>query len=147
MYSCRNGRIVSPCVRVVWELNPVGKGDGGTLFMSGSHKSAFEVPEARRDVCDELFEDYGCPAGSVVIFSEHVRHSGTAWTNPDHDRVTIFNHYMHHGMRFHKGTAPHETVLEMPAKRRTLFRGVWVAAFPAGKAIPNDFYAEDNRAL
>ena len=37
-YHCHNGQIYSGLTRVVWELNPVELGDGGTLLMSGSHK-------------------------------------------------------------------------------------------------------------
>ena len=45
IYQMQPGRIHSGLTRVVWELNEVGEGDGGTLFLSGSHKAAFPRPE------------------------------------------------------------------------------------------------------
>ena len=38
MYHMEKGRVHSGLTRVVWELNEVAPGDGGTLFLSGSHK-------------------------------------------------------------------------------------------------------------
>lgn len=38
------GRIHAGLTRVVWELNEVRNGEGGTMFLSGSHKSAFPRP-------------------------------------------------------------------------------------------------------
>jgi hypothetical protein len=146
-YDFINGGPFSPATRVVWELNPVERGDGGTLFMSGTHKSNYHIPAQRMTISNELFEDYSCPAGSVVIFSENVCHASAPWKNTQHHRVTIFNHYMHHAMQFHKGTPPHEAIMTMPEKRRTLFRGLWMMYFPPGQMIVNDYYSEDNRAL
>ena len=69
-YNCVNGRIFSGLTRVVWELNPVDKGDGGTLFMSGSHKANFGVHASHMRIDSPMFDTYECPPGSVVIFSE-----------------------------------------------------------------------------
>ena len=44
LYQMHPGRIHAGLVRVVWELNEVAAGEGGTLFLSGSHKSAFTRP-------------------------------------------------------------------------------------------------------
>lgn len=38
-------------------------------------------------------EDYACPAGSVVIFTESLIHAANDWTNPSNRRVAIFNCY------------------------------------------------------
>ena len=43
-YQCNGGRIYSALTRVVWELNPVATGMGGTQFLSGSHKAKFPYP-------------------------------------------------------------------------------------------------------
>lgn len=142
-YQFIQGRILSPAVRVVWELTPVEKGKGGTLFMSGSHKANYNIPGHHMRIDDPLFETYECPAGSVVIFSENVCHASAPWL-ADHPRLAIFNHYMHHGMRFHREPPPPAAIETMPPKRRTLFRDVWVLHFPG--AVPNDYYNENNRA-
>ena len=141
-YRVLNGSICSPVTRVVWELNPVKKGLGGTLFLSGSHKSNFKVPEARRKIGDPLFETYECPAGSAVVLSEAVCHSSAAWLDKEHDRVAILNHYLHVSMKWHAGGPSYETVMAMQPKCRTLFRGVWVG----GARMNNREYSADNRA-
>ncbi|MBI1926061.1 phytanoyl-CoA dioxygenase family protein [Candidatus Poribacteria bacterium] len=146
-YRFRDGKMLSPATRVVWELNPVAHGDGGTLFMSGSHKGNYPIPACHMKIEDPLFEDYECPAGSVVIFSENICHASAPWTNQTHHRVVLFTHYMHYAMQFHKRTPPHEAIMAMPPKRRTLFRGVWMAEFPPGQMVLNDYYDEENRAL
>ena len=38
-------------------------------------------------------EDYSCPAGSVVIFTESLIHAANDWTNPNNRRLAIFNCY------------------------------------------------------
>src|SRR5438105_7351166 len=84
-YQCNGGRIYSALTRVVWELNPVEKSDGGTLFMSGSHKARLPYPPSVREPDNPFMESYACPAGSVFIFTESLLHAGTAWKNPDRD--------------------------------------------------------------
>jgi hypothetical protein len=143
-YQFIQGRIFSPAVRVVWELTPVEMGRGGTLFLSGSHKSNYDIPWRDLSIDNPLFETYECPAGSVAIFSENVCHASAPWLATDHPRITIFNHYMHHGMRFHREPPPAAAIASMPPKRRSLFRDVWVLHFPG--AVPNDYYNDENRA-
>jgi len=142
-YSVWNGSICAPVCRVAWELNPVDKGKGGTWFLSGSHKSEFRIPAQHMKAPDDLFESYECPAGSAVVFSEAVCHASADWDH-DHDRLVIFNHYMHIGMKWHQGAPSHETIMAMPPLRRTLFRGVWVGT---DMARLNNEYSEDNRAF
>ena len=40
-FQVGGGQIYSGLTRVVFELNPVKKGQGGTSFLSGSHKLNF----------------------------------------------------------------------------------------------------------
>jgi hypothetical protein len=124
-YHVGNGRANSGLTRVVWELNPVERGDGGTLFLSGSHKAAFPTPKSIQDPNCPLWDTYSCPAGSVLFFTEALCHSGAAWQNPDRERISIFNCYNIVGGKWHKWQ-PHPTHLaEMPFKRQTLFRDVY----------------------
>ena len=142
-YSVLNGSISAPVCRVAWELNPVEKGKGGTWFLSGSHKSNFRIPEAHMNAPDSLYESYECPAGSAVVFSEAVCHSSADWHH-DHDRIVIFNHYLHIAMKWHEGGPSHETVMAMPPQRRTLFRAAWVGG---SLNDANREYSEENRAI
>ena len=66
--------------RVVFELNAVLEGQGGTCFVSGSHKAELPFPSAQDlaesgakawpAAADEpdsgVWETYGCTAGSMV---------------------------------------------------------------------------------
>lgn len=144
-YQCRNGEIYSGLTRVVWELNPVEKGAGGTLLMSGSHKSGFHVPKSHLVKSSPLYETYSCPPGSVLLFTENLCHSGALW-NSDTPRLAVFNCYSHHQCQFHKGNWNHDTIMTFPEKRRTLFRGVWGHDFHAKGSSPNDYYGKDNHS-
>ena len=124
-YDCLPGAVNSGLTRVVWELNPVHKGDGGTLFLTGSHKAAFPTPKSViEDRHSPLWEDYDCPAGSCVIFTEAITHSGTRWINAERDRVAIFNCYNAVNARWHSWRPHPELLADMPPLRRTLFRAV-----------------------
>ena len=114
----------SGLTRVVWELNPVQKGGGGTMFLTGSHKGAFPAPESTKDRNSPLWEDYTCPAGSMLIFTEAITHTGARWADEEIDRVAIFHCYNTVGNKWHKWEPHPKHVEEMPFKRQTLFRPV-----------------------
>jgi hypothetical protein len=122
-YDCVRGAVNAGLTRVVWELNPVRKGDGGTVFLTGSHKAAFPAPKS---VFDDRhsphWEDYDCPAGSCLIFTEAITHSGARWVNAEWDRVAIFNCYNTVNARWHSWRAHQELLDDMPPLRRTLCR-------------------------
>ena len=124
-YQMQKGQIHAGLIRVVWELNEVELGDGGTLFLSGSHKAAFPRPESLSNRESSLWETYACPAGSAVIFTEALCHTGTRWTNTDRDRLSLFTCYNTVNAKWGKGCPPSEVILSLPPKRQTLFRGVW----------------------
>lgn len=147
-YQCRGGQIYSALTRVVWELNPVQRGDGGTLFLSGSHKANFPYPESVREPDSLSLEDYACPAGSVFIFTESLLHAATAWKNPEVDRVAIFNCYNSVWAQWHRLNLASDLIESMPPRRRSLFRGVYAIDFhaPEGPTANRD-YGPENRAI
>ena len=144
-YRMVNGQIWSGLTRVAWELSEVKKGGGGTPILSGSHKVTFPVPERFREFDPLVYEEYECPPGSVLIFSESCWHVGTEWKDADQDRLAIFNCYCSYMAQFHKLNLPEEVVAAMPPKRQTAFRGVWGHNFRDKQA--NTYYDETNRAL
>jgi hypothetical protein len=147
-YNARNGKIYSGLTRVIWELNDVATGDGGTLIMSGSHKSEFSVPKSLSGKDSPLFESYACPAGSALVFSEALCHAGPVWNNKNHNRIGVFNCYNRVEQQFHKLTVPREVIDALSPKRRTLFRGVWAAEFHYPEpAKHNHYFNDSNRAL
>lgn len=145
IYQMLPGKVHSGLTRVVWELNEVGPGDGGTLFMSGSHKTAFERPDEVSGRDSELWQSYCCPAGSAVIFTEGLCHSGTQWTNEERDRLTLFTCYDTVNSKWGKGCPPAEVIAAMPPKRQTLFRGVWHGM--GEEPGINRYYEAENQAV
>ena len=87
-----------------------------------------------------MMEDYSCPAGSALIFTESLLHAANDWTNPDNPRCAVFNCYNSIWSQFHQLDLAHEIIETMPPKRRTLFRGLWVH----GGSME---YSLENRAL
>ena len=66
--------------------------------------------------------------GSLVIFTEAVRHTGEAWTHPDHDRSAILIAYNHVTVRHHepKPCMNPAVIGGLSANRQGFFRDVWV---------------------
>lgn len=125
IYQMVPGRVHAGLVRVVWELNEVAEGDGGTLFLSGSHKAAFPRPDEISGRDSDIWETYTCPPGSAVIFTEALCHSGTRWTNEQRPRLSLFTCYNTVNAKWGKGCPPPEVIASMPPLRQSLFRGVW----------------------
>ena len=152
-YQVAGGKIFSGLTRVVWELEEVKAGHGGTSFLSGSHKAHFNYGGPNRyrpntdgspwaDKIRAMMEDYSCPAGSVVIFTESLVHAANNWTNPDNPRCAVFNCYNSIWAQWHRTNLSHETILSMPKKRRSLFRGTWALGQGGNRE-----YSLENRAL
>ena len=103
----------------------MAKGEGGTLFVPGSHKAAFPAPASIHDPESSLWQEYECPAGSALFFTEAITHSAAVgWRNTKHDRVAVFNCY--DAIAYKWGNfEPHPDLLKaMPPKRQSLFRPV-----------------------
>ena len=147
-YNCRDGQIFSGLTRALWELTEVVSDGGGTLFMSGSHKNHFPVPEAFQDKLSSVWESYTCPPGSVVVFAESLHHAGGVWKNKEDPRYAISNCYAPIEARRMRYRFPDEAIDALEAKRQTLFRDVWWFKFEKGKQVFNEEYnAEDNRGF
>ena len=150
-YQVAGNQIFAGLTRVVWELEEVKAGQGGTTFLSGSHKAhfaygspdplqpnAFDSPwEAQ---IEATMEDYRCPPGSVIIFTESLLHAANDWTNPDNPRCAVFNCYNSLWAQWHRLNLSHEIISAMPPKRQSLFRGVWELG-------GNREYSRDNRSV
>lgn len=152
-YQIAGGKIFSGLTRVVWELEEAKSGQGATSFLSGSHKAHFSYggPDPFRpnigdspweDEMRDAMEDYNCPPGSVVIFTESLIHAANDWTNPDNPRCAVFNCYNSLWSQWHRTNLDHETIMKMPEKRRTLFRGTWQLGEGG-----NQGYSEENKAI
>ena len=154
-YQVAGSKIFAGLTRVVWELEEVKEGTGGTSFLSGSHKAHFNYggPDPYRPNISEspwemsmraTMDDYSCPPGSVVIFTESLVHAANDWTNPDNPRCAVFNCYNSIWAQWHRLNLSHETITAMPPKRQSLFRGTWaIGGGPEG----NREYSTDNRTV
>ena len=128
-YQYHNGRIYSGMTRVVWELNTVEKGKGGTMFIPGSHKSNFRpFPKYYDDPTTGVWETYGCPPGSLLIFSEAVRHSACPWEQ-DTPRCALFFCYNHINVRHHKPSFSSEMLGGLSPERQRFFNDVYHPQF------------------
>ena len=124
LYRQSHGSVYSGLTRAVWELNPVKRGCGGTKFLTGSHKAAFDAPASSQNEDSPLWEDYECPAGSLLFFTEAITHTGSKWTDSEFDRIAIFNCYNSIGSRWHQWQPSPEALDSMSPLRRSLFRAV-----------------------
>ena len=132
-YRFHNNRIYSGMTRIVWELNEVVEGKGGTCLVPGSHKanlfSAQESswPEAADDPDSGVWETYGCPPGSLVVFSEGTRHTGAKWKHPDNPRKAILIAYNHSTVRFHEPKPCMNPIVigALSERRQGFFKDVW----------------------
>lgn len=126
-YNAFPGKGYSPHTRIVWELNEVKKGQGGTLLVTGSHKAVYTAPVDIQNPDSDIWSTYGCPAGSLLFFTEALTHSASRWTNTDNDRLAVFNLYSPVDSGYAKVYQPHPKLLEaMPPMRQTLFRSRYV---------------------
>ena len=126
-YQCIPGKAHSGLSRVMWELNAVDKGDGGTLLVTGSHKAVFPAPDALQDPSWPNWDTYSCPEGSVLFFTEALTHSAQLWTNPNRPRVAIFSCYNTVNSKWHAWEPNAELLASMPPMRQTLYRPVRAA--------------------
>ena len=128
-YQFHNGRIYSGMTRVVWELNKVASGKGGTMFIPGSHKSNFRPFPAQFDDRESgVWESYACPPGSLLIFSEAVRHTACPW-DQDTPRCALFFCYNHINVRHHRPDFPPEMIEALSPRHQRFFSDVYHPQF------------------
>ena len=139
-YRCQNGRIHAGMVRVVFELTAVGREDGGTHFIPGSHKANFPMHPDHLSLAEgersEFLRSYECPAGSAVFFTENLCHAGPVWQR-ETPRVTVLNAYSHLATHWHRLKTPPAVIDGLPRAKQAYFREPWVADFRTEPATHN----------
>ncbi len=132
-YNFHDGRIYAGMTRIIWELEEVIEGKGGTCFIPGSHKANYNIRTDPLATIDQrnsgLWSSYGCPPGSLIIFSEAVRHSADFWQNPHNPRIAIFCAYNHINVRHHKPSTPKEVIAHLSSQHQRFFRDVYHPLF------------------
>jgi ectoine hydroxylase-related dioxygenase (phytanoyl-CoA dioxygenase family) len=131
-YRVHQGRIFAGLVRVVVELTDVRPGDGGTVFLAGSHKANFPAPPGHLSLAEgersPLLRGYDCPAGSVIFFTENLIHAGPRWQG-DEPRVAILNAYGNLAVNFHRPSMAPEVVAALPRETQAWMRPPWLFDF------------------
>jgi Phytanoyl-CoA dioxygenase (PhyH) len=131
-YRVQNGRIYPGMMRVVFELAAVGRDDGATQFLVGSHKSNFPVvPEhASLDpaTASPFLASYACPPGSAIFFTESLAHAGPPWRG-EQPRIAVIHTYSHLATNMHRLTVPAGVIASLPRERQAFFRQVWQTEF------------------
>ena len=132
-YQYHDGRIYAGMTRVVWELNGVEHGKGGTMFVPGSHKSNYRKKLSLFNDRDSgVWEAYSCPPGSLLVFSEAVRHTSCPWEQ-DTPRMALFFAYNHLNVRHHKPNFTEEMLDSLTPERRRFFHEVYHPQFDSDK--------------
>ena len=128
-YQYHDGRVYSGMTRVVWELNAIEKGKGATAFIPGSHKSNFRK---KLDIYDhpssQVWDTYECPPGSLLVFSEAVRHSSCTWTQ-ETPRMALFYLYNHINVRHTRPNFTDATLASLSPEHRRFFNEVYHPQF------------------
>jgi hypothetical protein len=128
-YQYHDGRIYSGMTRVVWELNGIEKGKGATAFIPGSHKSNYRK---KLNVFDDpnsgVWDTYECPPGSLLVFSEAVRHSSCTWTQ-ETPRIALFFLYNHINVRHSRPNFSDEMLASLSPPHRRFFNEVYHPQF------------------
>ena len=139
-YRCQNGRIHAGMVRVVFELTAVGREDGGTHFIPGSHKANFPMHPDHLSLAEgersEFLRSYECPAGSAVFFTENLCHAGPPWRR-ETPRVAVLNAYSHLATHWHRLSIPPAVLAALPRHKQAYFRDPWIADFRTSPATSN----------
>jgi ectoine hydroxylase-related dioxygenase (phytanoyl-CoA dioxygenase family) len=87
-----NGRFHCTMVKAFYYLTDVGKGEGPTRLVPGSHKTSLPHPETPREGTVPGMIELETPARSVLIFSEAVLHAGNANASDKVRKSLIYNY-------------------------------------------------------
>lgn len=137
IYRCVPGRGWSGLTRAIWELTDVDERINSFKFISGSHKSAYPLPDNLIDKDSSLWETYECPQGSLFIFTESITqmNRSTDSQQPKTNRVSVSYLYNTVASRWSNWMPNQQLIEAMPDKRQTLFRDVYAG----GNVVNGDF--------
>ena len=98
-YALQNGRAQCESVNVAWQLGDVGENDGGFVYVPGSHKARYPMPEDIELCTDDMGMVRHLPAraGDVVLFMGAAQtHGALPWTGTSQRRVALLNYRSAH---------------------------------------------------
>lgn len=137
IYRCVPGRGWSGLTRAIWELTDVNEDANSFRFISGSHKSAYSLPDKVMNMDSPLWQTYTCLQGSLFLFTESITQKNMLIDahHTEINRIRVSYLYNTVASRW-SNWIPHKQLLEaMPPKRQTLFRDVYAG----GNVVNGDF--------
>ena len=146
---------VLPHKRANGPLSDKAEVPGHSAELSQEIRESNWPPEADAPVWHEnsydstgVWETDSCPAGSLVVFAEALRHTGADWTHEDHARNAILMAYNHVSDRWHEDKpCMNATVVGgLAPERAGFFREVWSFAQTA-EAREREAAARAERAV
>ncbi len=92
-YRVVDGRMYNGLIVASWALADIPPGAGGFCCIPGSHKQNWRTPRAASGFTSEtLLRQVPQTAGSVLIFTEALRHGTLPW-DADHERRSLLYKY------------------------------------------------------
>ncbi len=137
IYRCVPGRGWSGLTRAIWELSDINETENDFRFITGSHKSAYQLPKTMQTEDTSIWETYACPAGSVLFITESLTQkiADTPSVNLNVNRLRVFNMYNTLASRWSNWLPHPELLALMPEKRQSLFRDT----FAGGNVVHGEF--------
>ena len=91
-YSHQNGEHFSQGLVATWALTDIDTGDGGLVFVPGSHKSEVQSPDSLLDGADDLglVRQIPLQAGDLLLRVESLLHGAQPWTTAEQRRLLSF---------------------------------------------------------
>lgn len=118
------------CVRLQTDIDSIP-------VITGSHKSAYQLPKTMHREDTSIWETYACPAGSVLFITESLTQKivDTSSVNLNVNRLRVFNLYNTLASRWSNWLPHPELLALMPEKRQSLFR----ETFAGGNVVHGNF--------
>ena len=104
-----------------------GKG-GRRLFRGATSPITGKNCHCSSDPDSGVWDTYGCPPGSLLVFSEAVRHTSCVWRQ-DEPRMALFYAYNHINVRHHKPGFTDEMLHSLSPEHRRFFSEVYHPQF------------------
>jgi len=137
-FRIRNGHFHCGQINVLMALTDIGPGDGGTMFVPGSHKSNFEHPDfatcrmgdgQSADGVEGAIEIH-MKAGDALLFVDAICHGSAKRVNAGMRRIAVYRYGPSWG-NFRHGYQPSEALLaRLTPERRRIVSPQWAPLRP-----------------
>lgn len=144
-FRYHGGRFMCGQINILIALTDIGRGDGGTMVIPGSHKANFKHPHfdrhrMSRNATVEGIEgavEIHMAAGDALLFVDGISHGSARRSNPGIRRVVVYRYGPSWG-NFRHGYQPSPELLQRltPQRRRIVQPQQLLPRVPQGKTDP-----------